>query len=156
MIARLAMTAVLMLGLGACASLGLSDPVNVNVVGVEPIPGEAMETRFLLKLRVQNPNEQPIDYDGIYVELDVGGSRLATGVSDQRGSVPRFGEKLVELPVSVPVGALLRQAYGLATGERVRADYRLRGRLAGTALGGIRFESSGELQIPPIMLRPSR
>jgi len=116
MIARLAMTAVLMLGLGACASPGPSDPVNVSVVGVEPVPGEAMEARFLLKLRVQNPNEQPIDYDGIYVEPDVGGSRLATG-------------------------------------EQVRADYRLRGRLAGTALGGIRFESSGELQIPPIMPR---
>ena len=41
---------------------------------------------------MQNPNERPLEFDGIHVELDVRGSRLASGVSAQSGTVARFGE----------------------------------------------------------------
>ncbi|MBP8175788.1 MAG: Water stress and hypersensitive response domain-containing protein, partial [Sphaerotilus sp.] len=42
--------------LAGCASLAYREPVRINVVGLEPIPGEGMEMRFKVKLRVQNPN----------------------------------------------------------------------------------------------------
>lgn len=154
--ARLAALAILLLALAGCAGLGLRDPVSVNVVGLEPMKGEGMETRFALKLRVQNPNENPVEYDGVFVELDVAGSRLASGVSDQRGVVPRYGEAVITLPMSVSIGAMIRQAIDLATGERARADYQLRGKLAGPAFGDHRFESSGELQLPAGLLGPQR
>jgi len=76
---------------------------------------------------VQNPNEQPVDFDGVYIELDLRGSRFATGVSDEKGTVPRFGEAVVSVPVSVPVSAVVRQALSFAGGDRTRADYRLSG-----------------------------
>ena len=41
----------------ACASLSGSDPPRVSVAGIEALPGEGLELRFLVKLRVQNPNE---------------------------------------------------------------------------------------------------
>ena len=145
---RTAALAAPILFLAGCAAFGLHDPVSVNVVGIEPIRGEGMESRFMLKLRVQNPNEAAIDYDGVYVELDVRGSTLATGVSAERGSVPRFGETVIALPVTVSVSAMLRQLLGMATGEVTATDYVLRGKLAGPALGGMRFESRGELQLP--------
>ncbi|MCX7227446.1 MAG: LEA type 2 family protein [Burkholderiales bacterium] len=149
-VSRLALLAFLSFTalLSACAGLPFGQPVNVNVVGLEPLAGQGMEGRFLVKLRVQNPNEQAIDYDGVSIELDVRGSQLASGVSDVRGSVPRFGESVIEVPVSVPVSAIVRQALGFATGDRSRVDYRLRGRLAGTAFGGVSFSSSGELTLP--------
>src|SRR5690606_23623687 len=103
---RALLCAGLLLALAGCASLGLRDPVAVNGVGLEPLPGEGREGRFLLKLRVQNPNETAIEFDGVYVELELRGSRLATGVSDERGSVPRFGEKVIALPVSVSASAM--------------------------------------------------
>jgi hypothetical protein len=136
------------LAAAGCAGLALREPVEVSVVGLEPLPGQGMEGRFLLKLRVQNPNEQPIAFDGVHVALDVRGGRLATGVSDASGTVPRFGETVIAVPVSVPVGALVRQAIGVATGDRTRFDYRLTGRLAGPGFGGVRFDSSGELTLP--------
>jgi LEA14-like dessication related protein len=147
---RLAFAAVLALAalLSACAGLPFGQPLNVNVVGLEPLGGQGMEGRFLVKLRVQNPNEQAINYDGVSIELDVRGNRLASGVSDARGSVPRFGESVLEVPVSVPVSAMVRQALGFATGDRNRVDYRVRGRLAGAAFGGVSFSSSGELTLP--------
>jgi LEA14-like dessication related protein len=147
---RIALLAFLSLAalLSACAGLPFGQPLNVNVVGLEPLAGQGMEGRFLVKLRVQNPNEQALDYDGVSIELDVRGSRLASGVSDARGSVPRFGESVLEVPVSVPVSAMVRQALGFATGDRSRVDYRLRGRLASTGFGGVSFSSSGELTLP--------
>lgn len=146
LLAASAATAVL--GLAGCAGLGFGEPIDVIVAGIEPIPGEGMEARFALKLRIQNPNERPIDYDGIHVELDVRGARLASGVSDQRGTVPRFGERLITVPMSVSVLGVVRQAIDLATGQQVKADYAMRGRLAGAGFGGVRFESKGQLQLP--------
>ena len=32
--------------LAGCASLAYREPVRINVVGLEPIPGEGMEMRF--------------------------------------------------------------------------------------------------------------
>jgi hypothetical protein len=141
-------------GLAGCAGFGLRVPVDVLVAGIEPIPGEGMEARFALKLRVQNPNEQPIEYDGVHVELDVRGARLASGVSDQRGTVPRFGERVITVPMSVSVLGVVRQAIDFATSQRVKADYAMRGRLAGPGFGGVRFESKGELQLPKGLLEP--
>ena len=134
--------------LAACASLTGREPLTVDVVGVEPLPGQGMEGRFLVKLRVQNPNEAPVQFDGISVRLDVGGQRLASGVGDARGTVPRFGETVLAVPVTVPVTAMIRQAVGLATGGGTRLDYELHGRLAGPAFGGVGFRSTGELALP--------
>ena len=143
---RLALLALL--PLAACASLTGREPLTVDVVGIEPLPSQGMEGRFAVKLRVQNPNETPVEFDGVSLTLDVRGTRLASGVSDVRGTVPRFGETVITVPVTVPLSAMLRQAMGLASGDRSRLDYELRGRLAGPGFGGVRFQSQGELALP--------
>jgi hypothetical protein len=112
--------AALSAALAGCAGLGVREPVNVSVVGMEPLPGQGMEGRFLVKLRVQNPNDRPIDYDGVSLELDLRGSRLATGFSDERWTVPRFGETFVQVPVSVPVR--IAQSCPGAIGKRPTAS----------------------------------
>ena len=134
--------------LAACATLTGREPVVVDVVGVEPLASQGMEGRFLVKLRVQNPNTEPVAFDGVSITLDVRGSRLASGVSDVSGSVPRFGETVLAVPVTVPISAMVAQALGLATGDRSRIDYGLSGRLHGPVFGGVNFRSSGELTLP--------
>ena len=69
--------------LGACATLTDHDPLQVSVAGIEPLPGEGFEMRLLVKLRVQNPNDEPVDYNGVALNLDVQGKKFASGVSDQ-------------------------------------------------------------------------
>lgn len=139
--------------LTGCASLTGAEAVRVNVVGLEPLPGELMEARMALKLRVQNPNEAAVDYDGISVELDVRGNSFASGVSPEKGSIPRFGEVLISVPVSVSALAVLRQVAGMASGNsNNRIEYALRGRLAGSGFGGVRFSSSGEVELPKGLL----
>ena len=77
---------------GGCASLQGREPIQVIIAGVEPLQGEGLELRMLVKLRIQNPNDFPLDFNGVSVQMDVQGKRFATGVSDAGGSVPRFGE----------------------------------------------------------------
>jgi len=131
--------------LSGCSSLGSRDPLNIDVAGIEPLPGQGMEVRFNLTLRVQNPNDSAIDYDGIALEMDINGQPLASGVSDQKGQVPRFGESLIKVPLSISAYSMLRQAMGASTlqpGQKV--SYALRGKLGG-GLFAERFSTEGEL-----------
>jgi LEA14-like dessication related protein len=138
--------------LASCAVMG--DPLRVQVVGLDPLQGQGMELRFAAKLRVQNPNDAPIDYDGIAVDLEVRGSAFASGVSDARGTIPRYGEAVLTVPVTVSAFAMVRQAIGLASGDRSKIDYVLRGKVGGSTFGSVRFESRGELELPGATTSP--
>jgi len=132
-----------------CASLQGRDPIQVIVAGVEPLQGEGLELRMLVKLRIQNPNDLPLDFNGVSVELDVQGKRFATGVSAAAGSVPRFGETLVDVPVSISAFRIARQAIGVMINEyRGKLAYEMTGKLAGPAFNSVRFQSKGELTLP--------
>ena len=131
-----------------CASLLGIDPLQVSLVGVEPLPGEGLEARMAVKLRIQNPNNEPVDYDGVALTLELRGLDFASGVSDARGSVPRFGEAVLVVPVSVSAYAMAKQALTFAMGDRSKVTFVARGKLAGGGFGGVRFESRGEFELP--------
>ncbi|KAE9646361.1 LEA type 2 family protein [Pseudomonas sp. PB106] len=140
---------LLLLSLSACALFPNRDPVNINVVGLEPLPSQDLEVRFAIKLRVKNPNDTAIDYNGIALDLDVNGHSLASGVSDQSGSIPRFSETIVSVPVSVSAFSVLRQTLGLSQTQTLdNLPYVLRGKLAGGLFGTMRFVDSGTLSLP--------
>jgi LEA14-like dessication related protein len=147
-LAWLAMAAMV-LTLAGCETMTGRDALRVSVVGVEPLKSEGLELRFVVKLRVQNPSEAPVDFDGVSLDLEVNGKNLASGVSSERGSVPRLGETLLSVPVSVSAFALVRQAMGL-TDASARGDlpYVVSGKLAGGAFGNVRFSNSGTLKLP--------
>ncbi|MGD2137289.1 MAG: LEA type 2 family protein [Gammaproteobacteria bacterium] len=140
---------VVLLLLTACASLGLREPVRVTVAGLEPLPSEGLEARFVVKLRVQNPNETALEFDGVAIDLELAGIDFGSGVSDQRGTVPRYGEELITVPVTVPFLAIARQVFRLAGDKPAnKVPYRLSGHLGGIGLGGVTFDSRGELLLP--------
>jgi LEA14-like dessication related protein len=146
--ASLALLAFLLL-LSGCAALQGPQPVDVIMVGVEPLRGEGLELRMRVKLRVQNPNDMAIDFNGVSLRLDVQGKPFATGVSSAAGSVPRFGEAIIEVPVSISVFRIARQAMGIAANEfRGKLAYEMSGQLAGPAFSSMRFTSKGELTLP--------
>ena len=140
---------LLLLSLSACALFPNRDPVNINVVGIEPLTSQDLEVRFAIKLRVQNPNETAIDYNGIALDLEVNGHALASGVSDQSGTIGRFSETVVSVPVSVSAFSMLRQTLGLSQAQTLdNLPYVLRGKLAGGLFGTVRFVDSGKLSPP--------
>lgn len=135
--------------LAACASLPRRDPLNIDVAGIQVLPGEGMELRLAVKLRVQNPNDSAIDYRGAALQLSVNGRRLATGVSDTSGSVPRYGEALLTVPVTISAVDMIRQAAALTERDgSLHWNYRVEGKLEGGLFGTRRFSGGGTLDLP--------
>jgi len=136
--------------LAGCASMPSQDPLQVTVAGIEPLQGEGMEVRLLVKLRVQNPNDTPLEFNGAALNLDVMGRRFASGVSDQSGTVPRFGETIVAVPVTVSVLRMARQVLGMLDGKPVtRVTYAMNGKLNGASMFATqRFNTTGEFDLP--------
>ena len=143
-----ALLAAPLLTLAGCAALPGREPVRVLVVDLSSLPGEGMEMRLGLKLRIQNPNDAPLEFNGVSVTLEVRGNTFASGVASDSGTVPAYGEQVVTVPVSVGALATLRQILGWVTDDNPRFDYVMRGRLGGGLFGGVPFESRGELQLP--------
>jgi len=140
---------LLLLSLSACALLPNRDPLNINVVGIEPLQSQDMEIRFAVKIRVQNPNESSISFNGVSLDLDINGQPFASGVSDQSGSIERFSETVLTVPVSVSAFSVLRQTFGLSQVQTLNnMPYVLRGKLAGGLFGTLRFVDSGKLSLP--------
>jgi len=69
-------------------------------------------------------------------------------VSDASGEIPRFGESVIELPLTVPATAIVRQMLGLFTGDLSKATYRVRGFLNTGTFGRQRFDSTVEIELP--------
>ncbi len=152
----MALTPLLFALLSGCATLSGGDAPNVRVVGLEPLPSEGLEVRFALKLRVQNPNENALQYDGMSVSLDLDGRGLASGVSNTSGEIPRFSDAVLTVPVSISAFSAFRQLWaragdmqgnGSALGQPI--VYSLKGKL-GASKGGsgvTRFSDRGELNL---------
>lgn len=132
-----------------CATLQGDDPLQVTVAGIEPLQGEGMELRLMVKLRVQNPNDAPIEYRGVALEMNVQGNTFASGVSDTSGTVPGFGESVIAVPVSISAFRMVRQAIGLATGEGARKiSYEMKGKLSSSLFATKRFSTHGDFEMP--------
>jgi LEA14-like dessication related protein len=150
---RMLLVSGLVLILAGCAALNQRDALRISIAGMQPLEGEGMEARFAVQLRIQNHSNKPVDYDGIALDLDLRGMSFASGVSNQSGTIPGFGETVITVPVTVPATAILRQVFQIATSDRpgveTKVDYRLRGLLGGPGLAlGHRFDSTGEVTLP--------
>ncbi len=135
--------------LAGCANLQVRDPLNVTVAGIEPMESEGMEVRFLMNLRVENPNDTSLEYNGVALELKVSGKTFATGVSNVGGSVPRFAETLIPVPVTISVFSMVAQALEMIRGDHNGPiSYEMKGRLNLPDSSSAHFRSKGELPLP--------
>lgn len=143
--------------LSACAGLRPEEPLRISVAGLEPLEGRGMEARFAVSLRIQNHSGAPLDYDGVALDLDLRGMSFASGVSDQHGTIPRFGETVITVPVTVPATVIVRHVFELATGDHRKTDYELRGQLGAPGFAiGRRFDAKGEITLPTLPPDQSR
>jgi len=137
--------------LAACSNLPNREPLLIDVAGIESLPGEGMELRLAVKIRVQNPNNVDIEYDGVALTLDLNDRQLGSGVSSNVGVVPRYGESVFTVPVTISAFDMINQLLGAV--ERRddpdrRVNYRVRGKLEGGFFGTRRFESTGRFDLP--------
>ena len=135
--------------IGACALFGVREPLNVTIANLTPIEVGLLEQRYALKVRLLNPNDAEIAFDGVVFDLEINGKPFAKGVSSQSSVIPRFGEAVIDVQVVSGIQNILRQINELTKGNRTAITYRIKGRLhSGGLLGSVGFDSSGEIALP--------
>ncbi len=138
-----------LVGLTACAAWGIREPLNVTIADITPLEMSVLEQRYTVKVRLLNPNDTEIAFDGVVFDLEINGNPFAKGVSSQGGVVPRFGEALIDVQMVSGLQNILRQLAQLQKGDRTGFSYRIKGRLhSAGGLGSIPFDKSGEFAFP--------
>lgn len=133
-----------------CASFGsLLESPEVSVVNLQPEPSTGLEQRFKVDLRLSNPNQSPLDVDGLRFELEVNGQRLARGQTGDSVHVPRLGDAMLSVHATTTLMDVFRQVWALQKAKGVR--YRVTGRvfLEGLFPPYLDFEHEDELVTLP-------
>ncbi len=134
--------------LDACAALRMQEPLNVTIADLKPIEVGVLEQRYALKVRLLNPNDTEIAFDGLTFDLEINDTPFAKGVSNQSSVIPRFGEAVIDVQAVSGLQNILRQINELLKGERTSLTYRIKGRLHGVGFGFVPFDTSGQIAIP--------
>lgn len=144
-------TAALWVGFALVSCAGFRGNVerpDVHVANVIPLGTTGFEQRMRVDLRIINPNDFALDFDGLSFDLDLNGQSFARGVSNQRTSIPRLGDGIVTVETTTTLLDVLKQVTSMAGGPApTGVDYRVTGRLFLTspARRAVDFEREGRV-----------
>jgi Conserved secreted protein len=143
--------------LSGCAKMyGFKEEPKISVAGIRIQEVKALEGIFLITLRIQNPNDIPLDIHGINCDLEINRRHFASGVGDSDQTVPAFGVVLVPVKVYASVLDIVASVADLlhTAGKPPAKDKVTPYMLQGTVRVGIHglkqdvpFNSSGELSL---------
>ena len=117
-----ALMLLLWIPLAACAPK--FERPNLTVVGIEMQGGNFLQQNFLVKFQVQNPNDRALPVSGLHAELNVGGQRIASGVSNRAFVVPPMGQSEFDMTITANMAAAVLQ---LANRHADSIDYEVTG-----------------------------
>ncbi len=116
--------------LTACATLtGDLDPPKVTIENVESLPNSGSTPRFLITLRIANPNKQALNIVGVSYSMELLGKELITGVTNEVPRIDAYSEQTVELEAGVRLFELLRLLSGLGLEQTEELDYRFEAKI---------------------------
>lgn len=149
---RLVLTGLaLVLALGAAGCAGLyryPDPPRVALAGIRLLDLGVFEQRYLLALRVQNPNRFELPIEGMSYTLDVNGAEFAHGVNNRKATIPAYGEQILQVSVVTDLLGTLAQLHRWEEQHAQNFDYRLKGRIQlANAPISLPFEYSGRISL---------
>ncbi len=135
--------------LGGCAGLPTSlDPPNVSMESFSSLPSESGAPRFLIKLRVQNPNQQTLDIAGVSYSIALMGQEVVTGVSNDVPVIEGYSEGIVSLEANLKLFQLLRLLASLGQAETDMLTYRFTAKIDFKGLVPTqRLEEEGQISL---------
>ena len=153
---RLFVSFLVLFILSGCAGLGkpVQEP-QVTLVDMQMLEVKPLEAIFQISLRVMNPNEYPLDLQGLSCDLKIDGKDFATGLGNVPLEIPSFGTGIV--PVTVYASTLKMFSSVMRIVQEVdqqRSDmqplrYELTGkiRMGGGLNRSVPFHTTGELNL---------
>jgi len=136
--------------LSGCASLaGLRETPRVSLVSIAPVDFQIFEQRFLVTLKIQNPNATDITIRGLDYTIDINDKLFAQGVSGKPVSIPAYGEGTAEVEVVSTLQRVLEQLQSLGRRGAPSIDYGISGHVnIDGILVPIPFDYNGTLTVP--------
>jgi LEA14-like dessication related protein len=113
---------VLMLSTAACTPK--FERPNLSVVSIEMQSGNLLRQNFQVKFQIQNPNDRALPVSGLHAELNVGGERIASGVSNQPFVVPPQGQSEFDMTITANMALALLK---LSNQQTDSVDYEVTG-----------------------------
>jgi len=142
--------ALSLLTLSACSNLRSIEPPTITLAGIEPLNMTLFEQTYMLKLRVQNPNDFDLPLEAMNYVLELNGSRFANGVSRKSVTIPAYDSAIIETEVISSLVSLFGQLQDFALKGAGSMQYRLLGDVnVGNWDTRIPFEYDGELNLNP-------
>ncbi len=132
--------------LSGCAFSPLADPPRFNLTNIQVQQIGLIEQSFLLTLKIQNPNDKPLNIQGMSFDLDLNGDAFASGVSNQAVYVAGFSEATVDVNVSSSLGGIMDQFQNILQSKSLR--YLLKGKMKLEGISfTVPFKQSGEVAL---------
>jgi LEA14-like dessication related protein len=114
------------LALSGCASLVPQlDPPQVTVENIRSLPVEGSGPRFLITIRIVNPNEQALDIAGIAYAIELMDRELVTGVTNEVPVIEGYSEGSIDLEAGVNLFEFLRLLAGLGQAQTDAINYKV-------------------------------
>ena len=139
---RLALRALLLatlFALSACASLAPKiETPTVELMGVQVLSGDMFSQRFLVRVKVQNPNDIEVPVESIEFTAFLMGDRFGDGASYNPFVLPAMGEAEFDMYI---------------TTNFVSGFGRLVSRMGGHKLENVEYEISGKLHLDKGLVR---
>jgi LEA14-like dessication related protein len=135
---------------------GFKEDPKVSIADIRIQEVKALEGVFLIKLRILNPNDVPLDLHGINCDLEINKRHFASGLGDSNQVVPAFGTAVVPVEVYASVLDMITSVADLihTAGKIPAKEEPVPYTLQGTVRVGIHgfkkevpFKSSGELSL---------
>ncbi|AHL76093.1 hypothetical protein CH92_13705 [Stutzerimonas stutzeri] len=139
----------LLSGLAGCStwfSSDFQDP-GVRLTDVEIIKARLLEQQFMLRFRIDNPNEQSLPVRGLVYTVHLNDIELASGESSGWTTVPAHGFEYYEVPVYTNLWRHMKYIVRLLEKPDRPIAYRLEGELkTGLMLGRrVHIATNGEI-----------
>ena len=100
---------------------------DVTVASVQLVSGNLLQQNFLVTFNIVNPNNRALPVTGLHAELNVGGARLASGVSNRPFVVPADGTTQFDMTISANMAVALLQLSQRPDNHANAIDYEMTG-----------------------------
>jgi LEA14-like dessication related protein len=110
-----------------CSSLGPAEPLGVNLVDLEVREITLFEATLAAKIRVSNPNPDPLQFTGGSLKLLLDDRKIGTAMTSQAFAVAGFESTVIDMTVHVNTASAITRIPALL--EQNSVSYGVRGAL---------------------------
>ena len=146
---NLLLTLSLLCSLGGCSSWFTGDfrDPEVRLLKVDVIKAKLLEQKFVLRFRVDNPNDISLPIRGLKYNVKLNGVPLAKGESEKSFTVPARGHQTFDVPVRTNLWRHLKRIVNALDDPDQPISYQLQGEVKTGLMFGrsVHLQRNGEI-----------